>query len=264
MSEITRDTLMAHLDGQLDPAARSEVEAFLAANPEAAAEHAQLQRQSDAIRTLYGPAAREPVPVRLSPHRRALLIGRRRWQTLSRAAMITAVLGLGIAAGWLARPAADAPALYDRLIANAVSAHTVYVAENRHAVEVGGDDSAHLSTWLSSRLDTTLAMPDLSAQGLTFLGGRLLPAPDIAGGRAAQLMYEDSAGERLTLYITPASGVGGPAYESVRFGIDTALYWASPTITCTLVGPQSPETMQAVLTSVANQLSPGASPYRDL
>ncbi len=259
MSEITRDTLMAYLDGQLDPATRAEVDAFLAANPEAAAEHAQLQRQSDAIRTLYGPAAREPVPSSLAPHRLALLAQRRRWHDMGRAAMFVAVLGLGIAAGWLLRPAADGPELYDRLIANAVSAHTVYVAESRHAVEVAGTDSAHLSTWLSNRLDTALAMPDLTAQGLAFLGGRLLPAPDVPGGRAAQLMYEDSAGERLTLYITPSTGVSGPAYEAVSFGVDTALYWASSTITCTLVGSQSPEQLQAIANAVLAQLSAGTA-----
>ncbi len=262
MSAIDRDTLMAYLDGQLDAPARARVEA----DPAAMAEIAALQRQSDAIRTLFAPAAAEAIPARLDPHRISRARTRSRRGTLARAAMITALVGIGMAAGWLLRPLADAPALYDRLIANAVSAHTVYVAETRHAVEVPGAEAEHLSTWLSNRLDTALAMPDLSADGFTFLGGRLLPAPDVAGGRAAQLMYEDAAGERLTLYITPATGVTGPAYETVGFGLDTALYWAGETFTCTLVGPQSAETMHAVLTSIGNQLSPSQTqrPYRDL
>ena len=79
MSEITRDTLMAYLDGQLDETTRAEVEAHLAANPDAALELSQLHRQSDAIRTLYGPAAAEPVPSRLDPHRLALARSRRTW-----------------------------------------------------------------------------------------------------------------------------------------------------------------------------------------
>jgi anti-sigma factor RsiW len=262
MSAVDRDTLMAYLDGQLDAPARASVEA----DPVAMAELSTLQRQSDAIRTLFAPTAAETVPARLDPHRIARVHARRRFGTSARAAMIVALVGIGIAAGWLLRPLADAPALHDRLIANAVSAHTVYVAESLHAVEVEGSDSAHLSTWLSNRLETDLAMPDLSADGFAFLGGRLLPAPEIAGGRAAQLMYEDTTGERLTLYITPATGVTGPAYESVGFGLDTALYWANETFTCTLVGPQSAEVMHALITSVGNQLSPGQTqrPYRDL
>ena len=264
MSEITRDKLMAYVDGQLDPADRAAIEAHCAVNADAAAEIAALQRQADAIRTLYAPAGAEPVPARLDPHRLALAHGRRRLETLGRAAMIVAVLAIGMAAGWLLRPEATGPELYDRLIADAVSAHTVYVAESRHAVEVAGTDSEHLSAWLSNRLSTDLAMPDLARQGLGFLGGRLLPAPAIPGGRAAQLMYENATGERLTLYITPATGIEGPAYQTVAFGADTALYWANTVFTCTIVGSEPTEILQTIAASVFAQLSPGqpaAAPY---
>lgn len=259
MSEITRDQLMAYVDGQLDAASRAAVEAHTATHPEAAAELAALQRQADNIRTLFAPVAAEPVPPRLNAHRLALAQARRRWQVLGRAAMVVALLGIGIAVGWGLRPAGEAPELYDRLIADAVSAHTVYVAEKRHAVEVAGSDSEHLSSWLSNRLDTTLAMPDLSAQGLTFLGGRLLPAPQIPGGRAAQLMYEDASGERVTLYITPATGIDGPSYEAVSFGTDTALYWSGDTFTCTIVAARDPQALGRIATAVFAQLSPGGS-----
>lgn len=265
MSEITRDQLMAFVDGQLDPAARAAVEAQVATRPDLAAELAALQRQSDNIRTLFGPVAAEAVPARLATHRIALAQTGRRWQALSRAAMVVALIGVGLAAGWVLRPIGSAPAIYDRLIADAVSAHTVYVAEKRHAVEVAGSDSEHLSSWLSNRLDTTLAMPDLSAVGLTFLGGRLLPAPGIPGGRAAQLMYEDAGGARVTLYITPATDVDGPTYETARFGADTALYWANDTFTCTIVAARDPEALRAIATAVFSQLSPGeTAPYRTL
>lgn len=257
MTPITRDMLMAFADGQLNDADRQAVAAHLATSPEAAAEVALIQRQNDAIQTLFAPAGAEPVPARLKPARLAEAHKSRRWHTLQRAAMITALLGAGMAAGWFLRPTADNPQLYDRLIADAVSAHTVYVAENRHAVEVAGSDSEHLSTWLSNRLATNLAMPDLSAQGLTFLGGRLLPAPAIPGGRAAQLMYEDQGGERLTLYITPSTGIHGPSLETVNFGADTALYWANALITCTIVGNENPQTLQAIANTVFSQLSPG-------
>ena len=260
MREVTRDTLMAYLDGQLDGDARAAVDAWLTDNPDAAIELAQLQRQNEAINALFGPVATEPVPPRLNAHRLALSQSRRRWQGAARAAMLVGVLGVGIAAGWLLRPIAESPALYNRLIADAVSAHTVFVSENRHAVEVGSDETDHLSNWLSNRLGTGLAMPDLAAAGFNFLGGRLLPAPAIPGGRAAQLMYEDSAGERVTLYITPRSGIDGPNIELVRLGSDNALYWANATITCTIVGPQSAETLQDLADSVFAQLTPSSPP----
>lgn len=265
MSEITRDQLMAYVDGQLDAATRAAMEAQIATRPDLAAELAALQRQSDNIRTLFGPVAAEPVPGRLNAHRLALAQNTRRWQAVGRAAMVVALVGIGVAAGWVLRPASEGPALYDRLIADAVSAHTVYVAEKRHAVEVVGSESEHLSSWLSNRLDATLAMPDLSAEGLSFLGGRLLPAPGIPGGRAAQLMYEDAGGDRVTLYITPATNVDGPTYETARFGADTALYWANDTFTCTIVAARDPEALRAIATAVFSQLSPGEpAPYRTL
>lgn len=253
MNEISRDTLMAYLDDELDSAGRAQVEAEAAAMAEIAA----LRRQSDAIRALY--AADETVPARLDPHRLVLQAQRRQWRSVMQAAMIVGVLGVGIALGWLLRPDAEGPQTSDRLIADAVSAHTVYVAENRHAVEVAGSEAEHLSTWLSNRLETDLAMPDLSAQGLSFVGGRLLPAPVVPGGRAAQLMYEDGAG-RLTLYITPAAGVDGPISEAVRIGRDEVLYWVGDSFTCTIVGDRSPEQLQAVANAVFAQLSPGEAP----
>ncbi|WEK04763.1 MAG: anti-sigma factor [Candidatus Devosia phytovorans] len=262
MTPITRDMLMAFADGQLSEPDRLAVQAHLASNADAAAEVALIQRQNLAIETLFAPAGAEPVPARLKPTRLAEVHKSRRWQTLQRAAMITLLLAAGMAAGWLLRPTTQPGPLYDRLIADAVSAHTVYVAENRHAVEVAGTDAEHLSSWLSNRLATNLPMPDLTAQGLTFMGGRLLPAPAIPGGRAAQLMYEDVGGERLTLYITPSQGVDGPDYESVNFGADTALYWANPLITCTIVGNEQPETFQAIANTVFAQLSPGPASER--
>ena len=262
MSEIARGALQAYADGQLDPAARAALEAAIARDPDTAAELAALRRQADAIRAHYGSAGAEPVPARLDPRRLAERAGRHRWQALARAAMILVALGVGLAAGLLLRPAGPAP--YDRLIADAVSAHTVYAAESRHAVEVAGAESAHLSSWLSNRLAAPLAMPDLGVQGFAFLGGRLLPAPETPGGRAAQLMYEDAAGERLSLYITPANGIAGPAYEAVRLGTDTALYWADGVFTCTIVGPQPAARLEGVARAVFAQLGAGGVPYRDL
>jgi anti-sigma factor RsiW len=265
MSGVSQDLLMAYADGRVTDAERAAVEAHLAANPDAASAIALMQRQNDAIRTLFDPVAAEAVPARLKPGRLAVERRRRRGHALQRAAMIVGVLAIGMAAGWLLRPATESRPLYDRLIADAVSAHTVYVAENRHAVEVAGTDAEHLSSWLGNRLETTLPMPDLSAQGLTFLGGRLLPAPAIPGGRAAQLMYEDAAGARLTLYLTPASGVTGPTYEAVAFGADTALYWSNAAITCTIVGEAEPAKLEAIANAVFAQLSPdrtASRPYR--
>jgi anti-sigma factor RsiW len=266
MSEITRDQLMAYADGQLPEAERAAVDAHLAANPEAAAEIALLQRQTDAIRTLFGPAGAESVPARLKPRRLAAEIGRRHSQSWRWATAAIVLLGLGLGAGWFARPLLEARPASGTLIADALNAHAVYVVENRHAVEVGSDDSEHLSTWLSNRLDTTLDMPDLTAEGFTLVGGRLLPGEPDAGGRAAQLMYEDAAQQRVTIYVTAALPDGEPAYQFASYEGAEAFYWANARITCTVVGTLPEDRMKAVAGAVYRQLTEGdvgtGRPYR--
>lgn len=78
----------------------------------------------------------------------------------------------------------------------AVVAHSVYVPEVRHPVEVdvagktpeeSRAQEQHLSRWLTKRLDVPVKLFDLHAQGFELVGGRLLPD---ASGPSAQLMYQ--------------------------------------------------------------------------
>ncbi|MFN4211080.1 MAG: anti-sigma factor family protein [Devosia sp.] len=266
MTQITRDMLMAYCDGQLPESDRLAVEAHLAANPEAAAEVALIQRQNDAIRTMFGPAGAEPVSARLKPRRLAAEIGRRRTRRWGWAVAAVLLVGVGLGAGWFVRPLLETRPPSATLIADAVNAHTVYVAENRHAVEVGSDDSEHLTSWLSNRLDTTLGMPDLQAQGFALVGGRLLPGAPNAGGRAAQLMYENPDKQRVTIYVTAALPDGQPAYQFASHEGAEAFYWANARITCTVVGTLPEAQMKAVAEAVYSQLTEGdvstGRPYR--
>lgn len=265
MSLITRDTLMAFVDGQLDPAQIPAVQAYLAANPDAAAELALMQRQTQALQSLFDPVAAEPVPARLRARRIAAEQIQHRGRTWRWAAAAVVLLALGLGAGWFARPVFDAPSASATLIADAVNAHTVFVAENRHAVEVGGDDSAHLSSWLSNRLDTNLGMPDLSAQGFVLVGGRLLPGEPELGGRAAQLMYENTSQQRVTVYVTAALPDRQQVTQLASVDNTEAFYWANARITCTVVGTLPVDQMQAVSQAVYVQLTEGdisAARYR--
>ena len=76
--------------------------------------------------------------------------------------------------------------------------------------------------WLSKRLGRQLVTPDLSGAGFHLMGGRLLPAED---GPAAQFMYENGTGERLTLYLR--SGIGDEtAFLYHEEGGVGAFYWS--------------------------------------
>lgn len=265
--EITDAELLAYVDGKLDEPTRAAVESYLAQHPDRAAEVAGWQRQNEALSALYAPV-REPLPPHLDPHR----IARTRTASssfglpqLATAAVL--VLALGGALGWglrdLVSPTATAS---DILIEGAVTAHALYVADNRHAVEVAGADEEHLVSWLSNRISHPISAPDLTAEGFTLVGGRLLPpVADAKTGPAAQLMYENAAGERITIFITAALPDRADAYEFTTRDALEAFYWANDRITCTVVGDLREAEMQTVAKKVYTHLTrrPDVS-YRQL
>ena len=233
---ITADTLHAYADGQLDEAERARVEQYLAANPEAAADVAAWQRQSEAISALFPSAANEAVPPRLSPHRLARERRVERRRSLTNVAAAVALVILGSSIGWFGRDYLTPTSASDQLIEAALTAHTLYVKEKARAVEVAAD-APNLMTWLSNRITTPIEAPDLSAEGYTFLGGRLLPSDprrDLPSP-AAQLMYENASAERLTLYITAALPDKMEAWQLETRGGLEAYYWANDEVTCTIV-----------------------------
>src|SRR4051794_21993899 len=118
MSPITQDMLMAYADGQLDGAERDAVAAHLRAHPDAAIEVSLLQRQNDAIQTLFAPVGAEPVPARLRVRRLAAEGGQRNLRWLGWAAAAMLLVGIGLGAGWLIRPMVDARPASQTLIAD--------------------------------------------------------------------------------------------------------------------------------------------------
>jgi anti-sigma factor RsiW len=252
------DLLEAYVAGRLDPGAAAALEARLAGDLGLTAELAERRRQHEAIHALFDPIVSEPVPERLQPAR---LASRRTIANRTRAMMAAAamlLLVIGGAAGWTARTwsvtAGDDPAV--ALIDGAVAAHALYVRESRHAVEVPGDQKQQLDNWLSNRIDRPFAAPDLTAQGFTLVGGRLLPpVADTQSGPAAQLMYQNAEDARVTVFITAAPAGLGYASETTRVAGLDAFYWSNDRITCTVVGHLQAAEMQQVARQIYHQLA---------
>lgn len=259
---VTADRLHGYADGRLDRAAAAEVEAWLRTQPGAAAEVARWRRQNGEIRALLDAVAGEPLPPRLDVRAIDRAVSRRRRQALALAAAAVLVLMVGAGAGWAARTLTwSEPPTSARLMAGALAAHDLYARQSRHPVEMGGGDPAQLAAWLSAGIGRDIVTPDLAAQGFSLVGGRLLPPVAGSGtGPAAQLMYQNTTAERVTLYITAAPAKPGKASASQSQGRIEAYYWADKTITCTVVGDLPEPMMDAVTRSAAEQLSwrPGA------
>ena len=250
--KISENDLHAYVDGALDGSSRAAVEAYLAKNPAAAEEVDDWKQQNDTLRALYGHVVAEPVPPSLNAHRieRESRLRTGRWQRMAAAAVL--LIAVGTAAGWYGRglftPYAPTQVA---LVDEAMEAHRVYSSEVAHPVEVWAGEKDHLQAWLSKRLARTLTVPDLRADGLSLVGGRLLPAAD---GPAAQFMYEDDTGRRVTLYIIPAQEGVETSFRYATFDRLEAFFWTDGAISCALVGDLSRERLQEIANQAYKQL----------
>ena len=115
--------LQAFVDGQLDSKRRAEVEAYIAANPEAAQTVAAYRTQNSALHAAFDGVLNEPLPEALvrSPFGS-------RWTNLRRLAAAIALLILGGAGGWWlnALVAPDEQALAALMSERARIAHAVW------------------------------------------------------------------------------------------------------------------------------------------
>ena len=246
MKPVTEVELHTYVDGELSEDARVQVEAWLRAHPEDAERVRAYAEQNALLRSLYNPVLDEPVP--------AALIAVRPW-AWRRYAAAAAIFALGIGLGWLVRgqfvPAQGGPASFAR---QAAMAHAVYAPEVRHPVEVTANEEQHLVGWLSKRLGTTLKAPHLAPLGYELVGGRLLSGPQ---GPVAHFMYQDSRGQRLTLYVSRQRGE--PRDTAFRFSQEdrvSVFYWVDGNFGYALSGEVKKDQLLQVAEVVYKQLNP--------
>lgn len=234
--------LHAYVDGRLDAARRAEVEAWLADHPSDAARAAAYRQQNDMLQALFNPVLNEPLPLQMYPQAR-----RRNFAQPLRYAAMAAGMVLSGVLGWSLHGAEknkQPPML--AMVKQAALAHVVYTPEMQHPVEVGQEQEQHLVKWLSKRLGSTVKPPHLASVGYELLGGRLLPGSQ---GPAAQFMYQDARGLRLTLYLSnkPADK-GEAAFRYAQEGKIGVFYWIDEGMSYALSG----EIDKADLLRVAN------------
>jgi anti-sigma factor RsiW len=251
-SPVTEEELHAYVDGELPADRKDAVAAWLAAHPEHAALVGAWRAQADSIRARYGAVANEPVPERLKLDqvlRRDRSSGRSLAALAAAAAIVAFVVG-GVT-GWMAHGASAAPPSgFDLFAAEALDAYKLYVVEVRHPVEVPGSERAHMTQWLSKRLDSELRIPDLQSIGLKLVGGRLLPGPT---GAAAFYMSEGPSGERFTIYCAKAAA----PETALRYKSDdsfAAFYWVGDKVAYVVSGPADRDRLEKVTRSVYEQV----------
>jgi len=250
---IGEDDLHAYVDRRLQPERVEAVEAYLNANTEVASRVSAWRAQRETLRDQLAAKAAEPIPARL---RISNIRAARRQSRLRQFRMVAASVAwlfAGGAAGWIAAKtdwsvSRPVPAV---MVSDAISAYRTFVVDVSHPVEVKATEGDHLVEWLSKRLGQPIKAPDLTAFGFRLMGGRLLPAS--TNGIAAQLMYDDDHGTRLTLYLRNGEK-GETAYRFVREGNVSAFYWIDQGLGFALSAAASRERLLPIVEAVYQQV----------
>ncbi|WP_425469785.1 anti-sigma factor family protein [Paraburkholderia unamae] len=166
----------------------------------------------------------------------------------------TALAGLaGVATSPVAPPSAQMT-----IAGQADLAYVVYAPERRHPVEATAAREGAIVDWLSQRLNRPLSVPSLREYGYALPGGRRLPG---AAGPAAQFMYEDGAGARLALYVSPASQ-RETAIHVLREGDRRTFSWANDHMGCALSGRMAEGQLRKIAVDVCSEPGGHPEPWR--
>lgn len=262
---IPEEDLHALVDGRLAPDTAAALRRRLGADPQAQATVDAWEAQRSALKDRYAKTDDLPLPPSLvAAAERAQRVHDRAsqwWRWGGMAASVLLVFGMGWIAGgqWRAghgESVAARPEPARHFAQQAALAHAVFQPEVRHPVEVTAAQQEHLVQWLSKRLGRPLKVPVLSAQGYELMGGRLLPGE---GGARAQFMYQNNAGQRLTLYLGALDAVAGGATRETAFrflddGPVPGFYWVDQGFGYAIAGQLPRAALQDLATAVYRQL----------
>lgn len=216
IDDLARNALV---DGQLDPARRQEVQAYLRAHPDQARELTAWQRDAQRLRDMASQDSLPPNPALDPAAVRARLRARSR-RRLAMAASLAMAVAIGGITGWSARDMAAANRVLP--MQDAMQAYRMFASADAPRPDLRAD-ARDLQAWLDDYFSRAQRLPDLSASGFQPVAGRLLATDQ---GPAALVIYEN-AGQRATFYIRPP----GPGNQflprgSRRDGELLARYWS--------------------------------------
>jgi anti-sigma factor RsiW len=253
-NDFSDTDLSAWLDGEGSVDERERIEAHLRNDADAAAKVRLWSADRDAVRARFDAVRGEATPERLAD---TVANGKRwsgRWlQAAAVAALLVTGGVIGSAITWQMqsqRMAASQAGTPSGWVQRAAYAHSVFVPEPRHAVEVRAQEE-HLSRWLTRRIDVPVKLFDLRDEGFELMGGRLLPD---AGGKSAQLMYDNAqTKERVTVYLRKPDADAPTAFRYLQQGNLGTFYWVEAGAGYALVGPLPKERLLALAQAIYRQ-----------
>ena len=242
--------LHAYCDGQLGLETRREVEKRLQNDAGSLAELTDYDAIRAGLHELFDPVLRERVPPMLGRPKR---ISRQPWMAAVAGVILMLgglLIGLQIGGGLGDGDGGDEHH-HSEIPGDVARAYNTFAPEVQHPVEVGGDQSEYLITWLSKRMGTVIIVPDLYALGFKLIGGRLLSTEH---GPGTLLMYENHHGQRLVFYQcnNPDGDESALRFEMTD-GV-TVSYWESKRYYYGVAGTLSKDKLRRLAESAHQQV----------
>ena len=252
--DISDTEIHAYLDQQLTPEQAIEFEARLKEDKLAQKKLAEYKLIEQSLKGVYQPVLEETIP----PH----LLNTCTKKSVNYLAIAASILFFVV--GWLSgsqtNPLTNSfnDSLVQDLETPAIFAHSVYSVEKLHPVEVRADKQQHMNHWLSKRLKTPLKAPDLSQHQFELVGGRLLPSTKER--MAAQFMYQNNQGERITLYIKRGNWKNketaiNHTQKSINDHLFNVSFWVDDELGYVLTGKIDQKINQKLSESIYQQMS---------
>lgn len=267
MSEELDEKLSSYLDGALDFQEASALERQLSSDAALMARLDGLKRADALARDHFQAVLNQPVPLALARAIEGAGTNRPRTPVLERlpimervrtkgtfpllhavAAALVLVLA-GIAGGYLAgRTATGATEGPSDWLTEIADYHRVYSGQKRHLVEVPASEKDHIETWLTKVVGVPVQVPDLTGEGLTFEGGRLLVAD---ADPVAQLMYTHDDGGVVALCVSAQEAEGAAGFDDLVIGPTRLVSWWEDGSAYVVVGDQADTTLDSIARAAA-------------
>jgi len=246
----TEELIQAYVDSQLGPEDIARIEKLITNDPALAQKIKDYQNQNALMHELYDPIQNEPIPT----HFNDIYAENKNNRYWIKAVASIALFLLGSVTGWFIKDYNTKTYLnVVNLPQSATQAHMVYVPEVKHPVEVNADQEQHLIKWLSKRLGKSIKAPKLDSFGFQLVGGRLLPSDT---GPAAQFMYENLTGNRLTLFVrTRSDAEQNTAFHYYKEKQMNAFYWIDGNLGYVIVGNLNRSDLLDTANTIYEQLS---------
>lgn len=232
-AHVDWERLNAYVDGELDPQARADVAAAVAARPDLAAQVAILTRLKAAMDdTLEEVAWKDVISKRVS------LWPERPWRHVAAAVLLAAIAiaaatmfewhGADNRMAWLAPP---------------IAAHDAWVMSGETGFAGGGAGDMLVGF---AALGGKIELPNLSAGKLTISGARF-----VAAGRdrppAVHVAYSGTRGCRVTLWITLAPTELGSDLKLYESALPYRVYgWRAGSLAYALVSGVDPARLEVI------------------